>query len=346
MQALPGTLLRGKRAAGAQGAGGGEDGGGGDGGDDGLSRLRAVVEELREEDDEQENGEGACADVPACCQAGLMLKTREAAAVDLTTRLALIERGFACCVCLAQNDTGDDGAEYSEDDAPPPGEELLEDEDANAAAMRGVAGDAAAASAAAASASSSGSAAANGGAAQAVAAATDFDNHPLRNLAWPLLITKEAIAGWGTLNDQWRCGCGAAGRGGRGGLGHVDRNLEPSGTPAANLTCHMLTTPAASWLLPPHCFPHRKLVMARLRVIGQGLWPRCRGAKRITSDDPLLMPQELWRLKLTKGGRILFEVAVDDHDSKGTFCEIIRVWVGLLLGGSCRGPACRVGCCL
>ncbi|KAG2432292.1 hypothetical protein HYH02_013015 [Chlamydomonas schloesseri] len=218
-KALPGTLLRGRRA-GMQGSSG-NNAGGGEGGEDGLTRLRAVVEGLREDDDEE-------------------------------------------------GQDPDEGAEYSEDDTPPPGEELLDDDDV---AVRGAAAAGAgdASPTAAAGSSSNGAAAANGVAAQADA--PDFDNHPLRNLAWPLLITKEAIAGWGTLNDQWR-----------------------------------------------------KLVMARLRVIGQGLWPRCRGAKRITSDDALLMPQELWRLKLTKGGRILFEVAVDDHDSKGTFCEIIRVW--------------------
>ncbi len=57
VQTLPGTLLRGKRA-GMQGSSGG-DTAGGEGGEDGLTRLRAVVEGLREDEgeDEQDPGE-------------------------------------------------------------------------------------------------------------------------------------------------------------------------------------------------------------------------------------------------------------------------------------------------
>ncbi|EFJ46513.1 hypothetical protein VOLCADRAFT_118102 [Volvox carteri f. nagariensis] len=70
----------------------------------------------------------------------------------------------------------------------------------------------------------------------------------------------------------------------------------------------------------------RRLVMSRLRVIGSGYWARCRGAKKITADDPTLAQQELWRLKVTKGGRILFEVAVEYDEESRTWAEMIRLW--------------------
>jgi hypothetical protein len=37
--------------------------------------------------------------------------------------------------------------------------------------------------------------------------------------------------------------------------------------------------------------------------------------------------QELWRLKITKGGRILFEVAVEYDEESRTWAEMIRLWV-------------------
>ncbi|KXZ49100.1 hypothetical protein GPECTOR_23g31 [Gonium pectorale] len=70
----------------------------------------------------------------------------------------------------------------------------------------------------------------------------------------------------------------------------------------------------------------RRLVMDRLRVIGSGYWARCRGAKKLTADDPLFGQQELWRLKITKAGRILFEVAVEYDEESRTWAEMIRLW--------------------
>ncbi len=38
-------------------------------------------------------------------------------------------------------------------------------------------------------------------------------------------------------------------------------------------------------------FSPRRLVLTRLAVIGKGFWPRCRGAKKLSADDPTLMQQ-------------------------------------------------------
>ncbi len=38
--------------------------------------------------------------------------------------------------------------------------------------------------------------------------------------------------------------------------------------------------------------------------------------------------QELWRLKITRAGRILFEVAVEYDEESRTWAEMIRLWVG------------------
>ncbi|GLI67624.1 hypothetical protein VaNZ11_011871, partial [Volvox africanus] len=70
----------------------------------------------------------------------------------------------------------------------------------------------------------------------------------------------------------------------------------------------------------------RRLVMSRLPIIGSGYWARCRGAKKLPADDPMLAQQELWRLKITKGGRILFEVAVEYDEETRTWAEMIRLW--------------------
>lgn len=42
---------------------------------------------------------------------------------------------------------------------------------------------------------------------------------------------------------------------------------------------------------------------------------------------PRTVFQELWRLKITKGGRILFEVAVEYDEESRTWVEMIRLWV-------------------
>ena len=140
----------------------------------------------------------------------------------------------------------------------------------------------------------------------------------------------------------------------------------------------------------------------RLRTIGNGLWARSRGAKKLSADDPalaqqvggggmgrrrcraaspwtarappwhfdrrpddgyrtmcagqlpgglntpsfglqlsphpclacrgMLWPQELWRLRVDKGGRILFEVAVEYDEESRSWSEMIRLWVSAAAG--------------
>ncbi|GFH29653.1 TPR and ankyrin repeat-containing protein 1, partial [Haematococcus lacustris] len=56
----------------------------------------------------------------------------------------------------------------------------------------------------------------------------------------------------------------------------------------------------------------KMLVLERLRIIGKGQWTRAGGVKRLEpGDNRKLRGLDLWRLKIDKGGRILFEVAVE-----------------------------------
>lgn len=72
---------------------------------------------------------------------------------------------------------------------------------------------------------------------------------------------------------------------------------------------HNLVTPADL----PVCFryPHLvcsnlgRLFAAKLRHIGQGTWLRDGVSKRLATSEPGL---ELWRTKVTKGGRIIWQV--------------------------------------
>lgn len=52
----------------------------------------------------------------------------------------------------------------------------------------------------------------------------------------------------------------------------------------------------------------RRLVLARLRVIGSGTWVGTGLSKLIRMDDRGMQGLELWRLRIHKGGRVLFEV--------------------------------------
>lgn len=53
----------------------------------------------------------------------------------------------------------------------------------------------------------------------------------------------------------------------------------------------------------------RRLVLSRLSVIGQGLWTSSGLSKLIRVEDASGL--ELWRMRINKGGRVLFEVAVE-----------------------------------
>ena len=62
-----------------------------------------------------------------------------------------------------------------------------------------------------------------------------------------------------------------------------------------------------SWASLPDV--HRRLVLARLRVIGEGTWVASGLSKLIRMDDRGMQGLELWRLRINKGGRVLFEVS-------------------------------------
>lgn len=71
---------------------------------------------------------------------------------------------------------------------------------------------------------------------------------------------------------------------------------------------------------PYHTTPHcRRMVLLRLQNIGRGLWGSDGKCKRLMGYPPTL---ELWRSKLTRGGRIIFEVAADfseeQHQVRGS----------------------------
>ena len=63
-----------------------------------------------------------------------------------------------------------------------------------------------------------------------------------------------------------------------------------------------------SWASLPDV--HRRLVLARLRVIGEGTWVASGLSKLIRMDDRGMQGLELWRLRINKGGRVLFEVSL------------------------------------
>lgn len=62
-------------------------------------------------------------------------------------------------------------------------------------------------------------------------------------------------------------------------------------------------------------------------MIGRGEWRSAGGVKRLApGDDIALRGLDLWRLKINKGGRVLFEVAVEYSEEQRCWCECIRLW--------------------
>jgi hypothetical protein len=59
--------------------------------------------------------------------------------------------------------------------------------------------------------------------------------------------------------------------------------------------------------LHPVCSNLGRLFAAKLRQIGQGTWLRDGVSKRLATSEPGL---ELWRTKVTKGGRIIWQVRI------------------------------------
>ena len=57
----------------------------------------------------------------------------------------------------------------------------------------------------------------------------------------------------------------------------------------------------------PDLHPLRLMVLSRLRLIGSGAWTTSRLSKPL-SVDKLATGLQLWRLRIDKGGRVLFKV--------------------------------------
>ncbi|KAI3424745.1 hypothetical protein D9Q98_008134 [Chlorella vulgaris] len=71
--------------------------------------------------------------------------------------------------------------------------------------------------------------------------------------------------------------------------------------------------------------PYRRMVLMRVQQIGRGLWLADGKTQRRTTGMPPTL--ELWRTKLTKGGRIIFEVAADYSESSKGWRDMLRLWV-------------------
>ena len=65
------------------------------------------------------------------------------------------------------------------------------------------------------------------------------------------------------------------------------------------------------------------MVLVRLQHLGQGMWARDKKTKRISTPSPTL---ELWSSKLTRAGRIVFEVAADWSETSKCWKEMLRLW--------------------
>ncbi|GMH41232.1 hypothetical protein BSKO_09142 [Bryopsis sp. KO-2023] len=78
---------------------------------------------------------------------------------------------------------------------------------------------------------------------------------------------------------------------------------------------------------------NRRKVWKLLCQIGQGKW-QIRGegkATRFNFQDKQLQSIEMWKIKINKSGRIIFEICVDFDEDKGQYMDIVRVWVVTLI---------------
>jgi hypothetical protein len=69
---------------------------------------------------------------------------------------------------------------------------------------------------------------------------------------------------------------------------------------------------------------YRRMVLLKLREIGQGRWESMGACKRRMRDVPPEL--NLWRCKFTKAGRIVFDIAQDYSASRGNYTDLIRIW--------------------
>ncbi|KAK9819698.1 hypothetical protein WJX72_001361 [[Myrmecia] bisecta] len=73
--------------------------------------------------------------------------------------------------------------------------------------------------------------------------------------------------------------------------------------------------------------PFKLMVLGKLKKIGQDFWQTDGTTKALKFEDLSLRALELWRTKLTRGGRIVFEVALDFSETSSTWKEMLRLWV-------------------
>ncbi|PSC76135.1 TPR and ankyrin repeat-containing 1-like isoform A [Micractinium conductrix] len=102
-------------------------------------------------------------------------------------------------------------------------------------------------------------------------------------------------------------------------------DVEALGAMLADLPWEMVITRDAwhSWLaMDP---PFRRMVLRRLQQIGSGAWGSDGVTERLFEGVPPTM--ELWRTRLNRGGRIVFEVAADYSEASRSWRDMIRLLV-------------------
>lgn len=66
-------------------------------------------------------------------------------------------------------------------------------------------------------------------------------------------------------------------------------------------------------------------MLRSLKLIGQGLWRQQKTTKPLRMEG--VADLELWSTRWSKGGRIVFEVALDYSENRKTWMEMLRLWV-------------------
>lgn len=68
-------------------------------------------------------------------------------------------------------------------------------------------------------------------------------------------------------------------------------------------------------------------MLRKLLSLAQGRWSGERSVKRLKASNPALHDLELWRGKVLRGARVLFEIAVDFDEASRSWKEMLRIWV-------------------
>lgn len=67
------------------------------------------------------------------------------------------------------------------------------------------------------------------------------------------------------------------------------------------------------------------MVLRSLKIIGQGLWRQQKTSKPLRMEG--VADLELWSTRWSKGGRIVFEVALEYSENRKQWMELLRLWV-------------------